>query len=207
MQARPIPPRICDAVGIARGPASIDLHVAAVGPAQLLQAPAGTPRCELGASGSSAAMSMSTPMRRIRSGCCARAAERPCAAAPPRRPMKSRRLMSRPAQETASCASSECFDRAESRLRYCNMRSGRCPLWVISGHWRPIRRCPLYPRKRTSAEAFRCPLSANSDLVGARRFWAQRNVFAKASQADVPEAANSSGFKTTISNPPHTEAV
>ena len=44
-------------------------------------------------------------------------------------------------------------------------------------------------------------------LAGARRFWAQRNVFAKASQADVPEAANSSGFKTTISNPPHTEAV
>jgi hypothetical protein len=24
-----------------------------------------------------------------------------------------------------------------------------CPLWVISGHQRPFKRCPLYPRKWT----------------------------------------------------------
>src|SRR5215475_8125179 len=44
-------------------------------------------------SGSSAAVFMSTPMRRIRSPCCARAAIGHVAAAPPRSVMKSRRLM------------------------------------------------------------------------------------------------------------------
>ena len=29
----------------------------------------------------------------------------------------------------------------------------QCPLWVISGHRRELRECPLYPRKRTSIEA------------------------------------------------------
>src|SRR5215510_10879860 len=43
-------------------------------------------------SGSSAAKCMSTPTRRIRSGCCARAASGHAAAAPPSSVMKSRRL-------------------------------------------------------------------------------------------------------------------
>src|SRR5262249_15342326 len=45
-----------------------------------------------GASGSSAARFMSTPMRRIRSACCARAASGHAAAAPPRSAIKSRRF-------------------------------------------------------------------------------------------------------------------
>jgi hypothetical protein len=44
-------------------------------------------------SGSSAAKCMSTPMRRIRSGCCARAASGHAAAAPPTSDMNSRRLI------------------------------------------------------------------------------------------------------------------
>ena len=58
-------------------------------PAQLLQPLHGTPLRRACTSGSSAA-SMSTPMRRIRSGCCARAASGH-AAAPPSSVMNSRR--------------------------------------------------------------------------------------------------------------------
>ena len=46
-------------------------------------------------SGSSAARLMSTPMRRIRSACCARAASGHAAAAPPSSVMNSRRLVCR----------------------------------------------------------------------------------------------------------------
>ena len=86
------------AVGIARAPAVVDPHVAALGPAQLLQALLEC-RERPDASGSSAARFMSTPMRRIRSGCCARAASGH-AAAPPSSVMNSRRLIAAPeAQE------------------------------------------------------------------------------------------------------------
>ena len=47
-------------------------------------------------SGSSAPVDMSTPMRRRRSPCCARTASGHAAAAPPSKPMNSRRLKSRP---------------------------------------------------------------------------------------------------------------
>ena len=71
-----------NAVGIARGPAVVDPHVAAVGPAQLLQ-----PLQKRRDAGLSfrivGGLVMSTPMRRTRSPCCARAAS---GHAPPRRP-------------------------------------------------------------------------------------------------------------------------
>src|SRR5262249_45233377 len=41
-------------------------------------------------------------------------------------------------------------------------RATRCPLWVISGHTRREKSCPLYPRKRTFACTGACPLRANS---------------------------------------------
>ena len=63
--------------GIACGPAIIDPHIASIGPAQLLPAPAGTPRRGPVLSGSSAAALMSTPIRRIRSGCWRARRERP----------------------------------------------------------------------------------------------------------------------------------
>ena len=34
----------------------------------------------------------------------------------------------------------------------------QCPLWVISGHRRELRECPLYPRKRTSVKCSRMSL-------------------------------------------------
>ena len=60
-------------VGFACGPARIDVHVAAVGPAQLLQASQERCVARLTIPYRLAAVSISTPMRRIRSGCCARA--------------------------------------------------------------------------------------------------------------------------------------
>ena len=59
--------------GIARAPAIVDPHVAAVDPAQLLQ-PLHERRDAGLRSGSSLAAAMSTPIRRMRSPCCARAA-------------------------------------------------------------------------------------------------------------------------------------
>ena len=71
-------------------PTGIDPQVAADGPAQLLQAL--QERRDAGlCSGSSAAAVISTPMRRIRSPCCARAASGHAAAAPPSSVMNSRR--------------------------------------------------------------------------------------------------------------------
>jgi hypothetical protein len=57
-------------VRIGPSPASVDPHVAADGPPELLE-PVATRACP---SGSCSARFMSTPIRRIRSGCCARAA-------------------------------------------------------------------------------------------------------------------------------------
>jgi hypothetical protein len=81
-------------LGIAAAPADIDLRVAPVGPAQLLQ-PLRNAARRACPSGPSAATLMSTPMRRMRAGCCARAAIGH-AAVPPRRVMNSRRLMKAP---------------------------------------------------------------------------------------------------------------
>ena len=81
-----------NALGIACAPADVDLHVAAVGPAQLLQ-----PLQERREAGLSfrivRGQLMSTPMRRIRSPCCARAASGHAAAAPPSSVMNSRRFI------------------------------------------------------------------------------------------------------------------
>ena len=80
------------AVGIAVTPANIDPHVAAIGPAQFLQALQERPRRAC-ACLSSAAKLMITPMRRIRSPRCARAASGHAAAAPPSSVINSRRFI------------------------------------------------------------------------------------------------------------------
>jgi hypothetical protein len=45
-------------------------------------------------------------------------------------------------------------------------KTGRCPLWVISGHLHCNRPCPLYPRKQTlsspSKSAFGCRFTAEA---------------------------------------------
>ena len=79
------------AVGIAGGPAVVDPHVAAVGPAQLLQPLQERPKTGLSLPDRPRPV-MSTPMRRTRSACCARAASGH-AAAPPSSVMNSRRRM------------------------------------------------------------------------------------------------------------------
>ena len=40
--------------------------------------------------------------------------------------------------------------------------AGRCPFWVISGHFAMRTRCPLYPRKRTCA----VQLGMSASLIG-----------------------------------------
>ena len=68
---------------------------------------------------------ISTPMRRIRSACCARAATGHVAAAPPMTLMKSRRLIA-------------CPQGLKTRYRIGlgqHRERGQCPLWVISGHF------------------------------------------------------------------------
>src|SRR5262249_2747951 len=117
---------------------------------------------------SSAATLESTPMRRMRSGCCARAANGNAAAEPTTALIKSRRLIAAPDQ-----------DRHRIGLGYHTDR-GECPLWVKSRHVRCEKACPLCPqqrpRKRTSANRhvcftpksghvqcnYGCPLWANS---------------------------------------------
>ena len=98
-------------VGIACGPARVDPHVAAVSPAQLLPAPAGTPRRAPARPDRPRRMLISTPMRRMRSGCCARAASGHAAAAPPSSEMNWRRFM--------GCAQGQ-----GGRIKYS--RSGPC---------------------------------------------------------------------------------
>ena len=94
-------------VGIAVRPAGVDPHVAADGPAQLLQPlqerrDAGLifrdrPRLRAGARRCAAS----------RSACCARAASGHAAAAPPRSVMNSRRLMSAPRLQEGSIVSAQ----------------------------------------------------------------------------------------------------
>ena len=71
-----------NALGIARGPAIVDPHVAADRSSPIAAAPCRNAARRACPSGSSAASGMSTPMRRIRSACCARAAS---GQRPPRR--------------------------------------------------------------------------------------------------------------------------
>ena len=143
-------------LGIGRGPADVDPHVAADAPAQLLQLLQERPDAGLKfwivrGAGSS------TPMRRIRSPCCARAASGHAAAAPPRSVMNSRRCMC-PRKDHALCraqsvalcdqaASEKWYTTARRFLRRRNVRFGSkadilqctrpCPLSANSGHFAP----------------------------------------------------------------------
>jgi hypothetical protein len=74
-------------------------------------------------------------MRRILSGCCA-CATSGHAAAPPISEMNSRRLIvvARDAQETILAVEAD------------GLKGPNCPLWVISGHSRRKKPCPLYPQ-------------------------------------------------------------
>ena len=104
-----------NAFGIARGPAGVDPHVAANGPAQLLQS-LHERRERACPSGSSAASVMSTPMRRIRSPCCARAASGH-AAAPPSSVMNSRRSLPSPSHVSDPKEDSTPLHRRDAALR------------------------------------------------------------------------------------------
>src|SRR5262249_10066077 len=80
------------ALGIVGAQAVVDPHVLADSPAQCLQALKAARRaCH---SASSAGRVLSTPIRRIRSGCCSPAADGPAAPAPPSSVMNSRRRLS-----------------------------------------------------------------------------------------------------------------
>ena len=81
--------RRCAAVGIGRGPARVEPHVATDGPAQLPQRLSERLNAGLDIPGAAA---MSTPMRRIPPGCCALAASGHPAAPPPSSVMNSRRF-------------------------------------------------------------------------------------------------------------------
>ena len=74
-------------------------------------------------SGSSEARAMSTPMRRIRSGCCcACVASGQVAAAPPKSVMNSRRLIASPeAQDTASYRLKPALGKAASGRCRCKL--------------------------------------------------------------------------------------
>ena len=82
------------AVGIARAPAVVDLHVAADSPTQFLQPLCKSRKAALPLRIVQACI-MSTPMRRMRSACCARDRSGHETAAPPRRVMNSRRRIIR----------------------------------------------------------------------------------------------------------------
>src|SRR5450759_323006 len=79
---------------------------------------------------SSAARLISTPMRRIRSGCCAREASGHVAAAPPISVMNSRRLMSAPnLRRRHSIGLYDYIDRAETGIKtvpQCTVHTNRC---------------------------------------------------------------------------------
>ena len=69
-------------------------------------------------------------MRRMRSGCCARAASGQTAAAPPKSVMNSRRRMCPLRTRREQDLSLALCERAAS------VNQVQCPLWVISGHGR-----------------------------------------------------------------------
>ena len=78
---------------------------------------------------------ISTPMRRARSPCCARAKSGQVAAAEPAMTlMKSRRLIAPPRFGRGMLTA--CAHAVKARPR--------CPLWVISGHLQCKQACPLY---------------------------------------------------------------
>jgi hypothetical protein len=130
--------------GIAPGtPAVVDLKVASNVPAQfpkpLQNAPLRACDC-----GSSAGCALSTPIRRVRALCCARAASGHAAVAPPISVMNSRRLM--------------CCPQPEDRIlhivvdmpRLCITASAQCRSWVIRVDWASAA-SPLVDREDVEA--------------------------------------------------------
>jgi hypothetical protein len=123
----------------------------------------------------SLANGISTPIRRICAGCCARKASGQATVEPPTSVMKSRRLTERPLR-TDDCSVSHC-PALEAMLCGTATSGAKFRLWVISGHGRLPAQCPLYPRKRTSGlngdmsalgQADSCSKAASFDyLVGA----------------------------------------
>ena len=115
---------------------------------------------------------MSTPMRRIRSGCCARAASGHAAAAPPstRDELAPPHVRLRGSGRGHRIGSSRDAGRAD-----------RCPLWVKSRHVHRNRACPLYsqkrPRKRIPAKAMSAlPPKAEIHAGPSARSWRSRRV-------------------------------
>src|SRR6516164_6779033 len=108
-------------------------------------------------SGSRSARFINTPIRRIRSPCCARAASGHATAAQPSSDIKSRRLIALiPTQDHGSVAGQGVH------------RSKSGPLMSALGHQRPMRSkppghpCPLYPESRQTAESLGMSASCQS---------------------------------------------
>ena len=107
-------------------------------------------------SGSSAATFINTPIRRMRSACCARAASGQAAAEPAITFMKSRRRITSPKGSgarrllpTKDAITAGIYDRRNGGQKsFCvaTTLSAECPLWVISRHSVRSRPCPLYPK-------------------------------------------------------------
>ena len=127
-----------DALGVATTPAIVDPHVAAIGPTQLLQIRAGTPRYGSLPSDRLQWWPNSTPTRRIRSS--ARAPRAAIAAAlPSTERIRRRRMSPLVSADDIVTAQTEHIGRGQKRLRFCNMKC-----WPMSemGHSRrfwPIR--------------------------------------------------------------------
>src|SRR5262245_41908198 len=102
----------------------------------------------VGYSESSAVAGSNTPIRRIRSGCCANPANGH-AAAPQSVMMNSRRLIASSEAKgqgvnTGRLAHLSWLGRVQGHVEW----PVQCPLWVKSGHLQCTSACPLYPRKR-----------------------------------------------------------
>src|SRR5262249_50761950 len=130
-------------------------------------------------SGSSSRVGINMPIRRSRSGCCARAASGHTAAEPAIPLMKSRRRIAAPKaqgpvrtmlwNDAITAGICDLWNGAEPSFCVAVIIRTECPLWVRSGHSATSAQCPLYPRKQTLpgdsctwSERWRCAITADA---------------------------------------------
>ena len=98
---------------------------------------------------------ISTPIRRTRSGCCARAASGHVAAAPPISVMNSRRCMSTPSSgDSIVSAQTSTLIGAETGIKTIAAVHSQCLLWVISGQTTPGQKRPDVRYTRNSDQKY-----------------------------------------------------
>src|SRR5262249_55122372 len=76
-----------------------------------------------------------------------------------------------------------------------------CPLWVISGHMRRKKACPLYPRKRT------CALQLGMSALGQKRTFPRCQIKEAARGKMTLISANSPGCVSTSIEPPDSTTI